>query len=260
MKSIKKYVLMAMLLGVVGCEVIAAMGRDEEEAHEARRILEASDYMLEAAREGDVAGLNDALRRGADVSMRDVGGESALHYLQNGEIASILIAHKADVNAKNGQRMTPLHNALSVEVVKELIEANALLDEIDIGGDTPLLVHTGNALNGNGVYKDAAGALLAAKANVEARTRWSQMSALEMLINGIENDHVQNGSYELVLKPLISMLVGAGTPVTRRHQRRGLEEVWKFVEQECREHALQCQQQDEGMGLVAGEEEVKGGE
>ena len=69
----------------------------------------------EAAMDGDIEAVQQHLAAGADVDTRDdVIGWTPLHFATDGshmEIAELLIAEGADVNAKNSAGLTPLDKA-----------------------------------------------------------------------------------------------------------------------------------------------------
>ena len=74
-----------------------------------------ADPIHDAAEEGDLAGVQAELDKGADVNAKsDWEGRTPLHYAADKghkEVAVLLIAKGADVNAKTDWGWTPLHNA-----------------------------------------------------------------------------------------------------------------------------------------------------
>ena len=73
-----------------------------------------SGSILNAARVGDLAGVQALLDAGVDMNAKDGNGWTALHYAADygyEEIAELLIAKGADVNAKNPNMLTPLYFA-----------------------------------------------------------------------------------------------------------------------------------------------------
>ena len=103
-----------------------------------------------AAYEGhkDVAEL--LLANKADPNAKDNNGATPLHWLANTEhkdIAELLLANKADVNAKDNKGLTPLHWAVNVDhaVRKDIVEL-LLTNKADVNvksnesGDTPLMI------------------------------------------------------------------------------------------------------------------------
>jgi len=102
---------------------------------------------------------------GADPNMRNEHGETILHLTRDAAVAQVLIDAGANVNARQLGRETPLHNADSAELVRVLIDAGADPNARDnFGGETPL--HEASF----SCWPEAAQALIAAGANVNART------------------------------------------------------------------------------------------
>ena len=64
----------------------------------------------------------------------------AMHYksIQHTEIIKLLIANGADVNAKNKDERTPLHDATSKERAEQLVTNGADVNAKDMFGKTPL--------------------------------------------------------------------------------------------------------------------------
>ena len=99
-----------------------------------------------AAKDGNITAVRQHLAAGTYVDVKgDQDGWTALcvsAFLGHKEIAELLIANGADVNAKNGDSHTPLHQAFKTQYNKELIElliANgADVNAKDDRGRTPL--------------------------------------------------------------------------------------------------------------------------
>jgi ankyrin repeat protein len=94
----------------------------------------------------------DAIRKaGADVNAKNIDGKTPLHqaayFNKNPEVITTLIEAGADVNAKNVVGATPLHAAALInrnpEVLRVLIEAGADVNAKKAVGETPL--HTAAA-------------------------------------------------------------------------------------------------------------------
>jgi len=80
-----------------------------------------------AAMQGNLEAVKQHLAAGTDVNAKFLG-QTPLYSAANKEIAELLIAKGADVNAKNNRDITPLHNAATFgrkEVVELLIAAGA---------------------------------------------------------------------------------------------------------------------------------------
>ena len=74
-----------------------------------------ADPIHDAAKNGDLAGVQAELDKGVDVNAKNVDGETPLHWTASAghkEIAELLIANGADVNAKNVDGQTPLDVAV----------------------------------------------------------------------------------------------------------------------------------------------------
>jgi ankyrin repeat protein len=91
--------------------------------------------------------LDFLLRNGADVNAEYKNGETPIFYSvskQNFNEVSELLEYKANPNAKNRKRLTPLHKLLSYiglrteSVAKRLIENGADVNAKDASGTTPL--------------------------------------------------------------------------------------------------------------------------
>jgi ankyrin repeat protein len=96
----------------------------------------------DAAKIGDLAGVQAELDKGVDVGAKDEFGRTPLYLAaENGrkQVAELLIAKGADVNAKNG--FTPLHRAAyqgHKEIAELLIANGADVNAKDDDGRTPL--------------------------------------------------------------------------------------------------------------------------
>jgi len=73
-----------------------------------------ADPIHDAAKNGDLAGVQAELDKGVDVNAKDENERTPLHYAAGGghkEIAELLISKGADVSAKNNYGKTPLDAA-----------------------------------------------------------------------------------------------------------------------------------------------------
>ena len=67
--------------------------------------------LMEAAKEGDLEGAKDLIRRGADLEAKSPKGKTALHYAAaNGrlQVVNLLLESGADANARDHEWHTPL--------------------------------------------------------------------------------------------------------------------------------------------------------
>ena len=99
----------------------------------------------EAAKEGNIKAVKQHLAAGTDVNAMYCDGWTPLHYAVNSrrkEIAELLIANGADVNAKSDWfERTPLHDAIwevHKEVIELLITKGADVNAKDHRARTPL--------------------------------------------------------------------------------------------------------------------------
>ena len=98
----------------------------------------------DAARDGDLAGVQAELDKGADVNKKDNDGMTPLNYAAvfgEKEIVELLLANGADVNAKAKDGVTPLFDAVATvqkEIAKLLIINGADVNVADPFSMTPL--------------------------------------------------------------------------------------------------------------------------
>ena len=103
-----------------------------------------ADPIHDAARTGDLAGVQAELNKGVDVDKEELSGLTPLHYaarLVHKEIAELLIDKGANVNAVWGGRVTPLHEAAwwgRKEIAELIITAGADVNAKTGDGRTPL--------------------------------------------------------------------------------------------------------------------------
>jgi ankyrin repeat protein len=128
------------------------------------------ETVLHAAADGgnkEIAEL--LLANKADVNAKDRGGETPLHaaaHAGSKDVAEVLLANKADVNAKNDDGRTPLHAAAidgRKDVAEVLLANKADVNSKDKQGETPLHEAAQEGRN------DVAELLLANKADVNAK-------------------------------------------------------------------------------------------
>ena len=103
-----------------------------------------ADPIHDAARDGDLAGVQAELDKGVDVNALTKYGSSAMHAAaQYGhkDVVELLITKGANVNAKSEGGATPLHNATwngHMEIVELLISKGADVNAKTPNGSTPL--------------------------------------------------------------------------------------------------------------------------
>ncbi|HEX4953346.1 MAG TPA: ankyrin repeat domain-containing protein [Thermoanaerobaculia bacterium] len=95
----------------------------------------ADEQLLKAASEGDLSGVEQALRSGADVDAKGTFNDTALNGActwGHTEVVKLLLEAGADVENKGGADMTPLMNAASrghFEVVQLLLQKGARVSD-----------------------------------------------------------------------------------------------------------------------------------
>ena len=103
-----------------------------------------ADQIHDAAKAGDLAGVQAELDNGVDVNKKDDQGATPLNFAAwhgRKEIAELLIAKGADVNAKDDNGRTPLYEAAlngHKEIAELLIAKGANVNAKADDGGTPL--------------------------------------------------------------------------------------------------------------------------
>ena len=131
-------------------------------------VVEAGQPVADAARRADWGAVRALVGQGAEVTVRQGDGATALHwaaYWDEVEVAGLLLDAGADADATNDLGVTPLWTAAGngrAPLVARLIEAGADPDAALLSGETPLMTaaRVGAA--------DVAGLLLDAGAEVDA--------------------------------------------------------------------------------------------
>ena len=146
-----------VLTGHVSCAGTTETGNVLREIHD-------------AARDGDFGKVQTLVKGNPGlVFNKDEGGFTPLHWAASSghkDVAELLLAHGADVNAKNNNGSTPLHFAAALghkDVAELLLAHGADVNAKNKGGSTPL--HFAAALG----HKDVAELLLAHGADVNAK-------------------------------------------------------------------------------------------
>ncbi len=105
-----------------------------------------ADDLMSAAGRGDLVAVNTLIAHGADVNAKDGNGQTALYWATTGghtDVMQTLLAHGADVNAKNISGQTALEVAAQLghnDVVKTLLARGADVNAQDEFGYTALEV------------------------------------------------------------------------------------------------------------------------
>jgi len=130
-------IIITLLIFCIGYRVIWVVGIEVRQ-----RIDESNDIFL-AAKNGNIGAVRQHLASGVDVDAKGNRG-GVLHEAArwgHKEIAELLIAKGADVNAKTKYGTTPLHTASDSgykEIAELLIAKGADVNAKDEGGGTPL--------------------------------------------------------------------------------------------------------------------------
>ena len=103
-----------------------------------------TEDVLEAARSGTAAEVEESIHLGADLCGTDQQGMTALHFAASrGNLATIevLLQFGAPLNVQDNAGMSPLHSAVihdREKVAVRLIAAGSTVDVADLRGYTPL--------------------------------------------------------------------------------------------------------------------------
>jgi len=157
-----------------------------------------ADPIHDAAKNGDLFGVQAELDRGVDVNIKGSHEETPLHWAAGDghkEIVKLLVNNGADVNAKNKWGGTPLHWAPvggTKEVVEFLIEKGANVNEKRTDGMTPLWVAVSKS------YKEIIWLLIDKGADINVKDNEG-------------NSPLHNS---LIDKEIAKLLVGKGADVT----------------------------------------------
>lgn len=139
-KSSKAYQLLLLALAQLGLANAQPAGAGSTHYNSAS--------LYDAAVFNDRAAVERHLAKDArSVNARDKWGFTPLHGVAGEEhidMARLLIARGADVNAANDQGITPLHLAAYPEMARVLVAAGARMDARDQRGNTPLHAATEN--------------------------------------------------------------------------------------------------------------------
>jgi ankyrin repeat protein len=168
-----------LLLTTIAAVVLVGCGESQSPEPPTAKAPDISIH--EAAMDGDIEAVKQHLAAGTDVDTRDdVNGWAPLHWAaleNNKEIAELLIAEGADVNAKGEDGFTPLHLFATwghKEIIELLIAAGADVNAKDKDGRTPLDMTFGKTADlirkhgGKNGTEDYSIHLAATRGNIEA--------------------------------------------------------------------------------------------
>ena len=168
----------------------------------------------DAAWDGDLAGVQAELDKGADINAKDEFGYTLLYLAASRghkEIVKLLIAAGADVNAKSEDGWTPLHNATGQgykEIVELLIakgaDVNAKDDDI---GWTPL------HLAARYGHKEIAELLIANGAEVNAKDEDGRTPLLLAIINSHKG---KTSMVTTIYVDIVELLIAEGADVNAK--------------------------------------------
>jgi len=138
-----------------------------------------------AVRNGKAEMAELLLANKAAVNAKDKDGKTPLHQAAYGakDIVELLLANKADINAKDDYGRTPLHNAAEwgrKDMVELLLANKAEVDAKDNGNSTPLLYAVNNMHQlDEKTLKTVVELLLVSGADVNAKDKYGQTPLLE---------------------------------------------------------------------------------
>ena len=129
-------ILIIFLAAYALVSVPPAAGRDADGTRAA------NEQLFTAVQENDIAKMKLALKSGADVNARTETGQTALHFVQDPDLAKFLIEKGADVNARDHDfDMTPIYFH-RVAIAKLLRKAGADVNVRAKKNITPLMWYT----------------------------------------------------------------------------------------------------------------------
>jgi ankyrin repeat protein len=187
--------------------------------------------LLHAAATGDLAGVENALRRGAHVDARDGGRRTALLLATHGNhvaVARVLIAAGADVNAKDAVEDSPfLYSGAEgrTEILKLTLLAGADLASTNRYGGTALIpaCHHGHV--------EAVKALLATSIDVDHVNKLGWTALLEAVILG-DGGPVHTEIVRLLIGARANLTLAdrEGVTALEHSRRRGYRAIAQHLE------------------------------
>ena len=211
-----------------------------------------ADPIHDAAKNGDLFGVQAELDRGVDVNIKGSHEETPLHWAAGDghkEIVKLLVNNGADVNAKNKWGGTPLHWAPvggTKEVVEFLIEKGANVNEKRTDGMTPLWVAVSKS------YKEIIWLLIDKGADINVKDNEGNSplhnslidkEIAELLIGKGADVTALNNSGESVLweqrrTEIIEYLIGEGVNVNAKDKHgKSIVDLWERDEDDNGEMA-----------------------
>ena len=97
-----------------------------------------NDALMVATWENDLGGMDDSIKLGFDLNVRDFLGKAPLHYVTSIDAAKLLLDNGADINILDNNNRTPLFEVDDANVATFLIDRGASLNLKDKDSFTPL--------------------------------------------------------------------------------------------------------------------------
>lgn len=191
--------------------------------------------LIDAAKQGDAAQVENLLARGADVNARETNGQLTLMrytaliwaaYKGNRDVVKILLVHGADVCVSDRENRTPLMMAASaghLDIVRMLADAGADIQAKSNHHDTALLMAASGGhhqvvswLIKKGVAVDAANDI-GETALMAAALRGHTLAVEVLLKSGARTDAIdETGSTALMMASMGVLYKGGGSAETVR--------------------------------------------
>ncbi|MDA7520662.1 ankyrin repeat domain-containing protein [bacterium] len=175
-----------LLLTTIAAVLVVGCGESQSPEPPTAKAPDISIHI--ATRSSNIEAVKQHLAAGTDVDARDEGGVPLRYAAETGhkEIAELLIANGADVNAKGELGETPLHDAAQAgqkEIIELLIAKGADVNAKGGVGQTPLHYAAGEG------RKEIAELLIAKGADVNAKVVSGAKQGLTPLDAANETNH-----------------------------------------------------------------------